>query len=101
MDWAQSLASHPSLRHLAIKSSFLPINESDDIRQDLINQLALEFAVISSLESFVFFESMDQQAIKVEIVRMGDGRVEGRETLVEVEQVNKAFFDEFFDSGGW
>lgn len=49
----------------------------------------------------MFFESMDQQAIKVEIMRMGDGRVEGRETLVEVQQVNRAFFDEFFDSGGW
>lgn len=49
----------------------------------------------------MFFESMDQQAIRVEIMRMGDGRVEGRETLVEVEQVNKVFFDEFFDSGGW
>lgn len=49
----------------------------------------------------MFFESMDQQAVKVEIVRMDDGRVEGREILVEVEQVNKVFFDEFFDSGGW
>lgn len=49
----------------------------------------------------MFFESMDQQAVKVEIVRMDDGRAEGREILVEVEQVNKVFFDEFFDSGGW
>lgn len=49
----------------------------------------------------MFFESIDQQAIKVEIVRMDDGKVEGRETLVEAEQVNKVFFDEFFDSGGW
>lgn len=42
---------------------------------------------------------MDQQAIRVEIVRMDDGTVEGEEMLVERGEVDRVFFDEFFDSG--
>lgn len=44
---------------------------------------------------------MDQQAIKVEILRMEDGSVEGKETIVDVGDVDSIFFDDFFDSGGW
>jgi hypothetical protein len=54
---------------------------------------------VPKLETVVFFESLNQQAVKVTIQRLDHGVVEGIEELISVEDVNEEFFDEFFDSG--
>ncbi|KAI5841435.1 hypothetical protein DFP73DRAFT_123812 [Morchella snyderi] len=101
-EWAQALSFHNSLRHFAIKMSFLPtisVHEPASYRQGLINDIARSFSAVPKLETVVFFESLNQQAVKVTIQRLDHGVVEGIEELISVEDVNEEFFDEFFDSG--
>ncbi|CUS15366.1 unnamed protein product [Tuber aestivum] len=97
-DWARSFAGHPHLKRLAIKTPFLPnFRESHAVRRDAIDDLAKVFSDLPALQKFVFYESFDNQAIEVEILR-GETTT-GRERAVDSAEVDAEFFDPFFQTG--
>lgn len=98
VDWARSFAGHPRLKRLAIKTPLLPnFRESDAVREDAIDDLAKAFSDLPALEKLVFYESVDKQAIEVEILR--EETTSGREKLVDSAEVDAEFFDSFFQTG--
>ncbi|PWW76722.1 hypothetical protein C7212DRAFT_357711 [Tuber magnatum] len=97
-NWARSFAGHPHLKRFAIKTPFLPnFRESHAVRKDAIDDLAKAFSDLPSLEKLVFYESVDKQAVEVEILR-GETTT-GRERVVDSAEVDAEFFDSFFQTG--
>ena len=72
--------------------------ESDAVREDAINDLARAFSDLPALEKLVFYESVDKQAIEVEILR-AESTTTGREKIVDSAEVDAEFFDSFFQTG--
>jgi len=86
------------MRRLAIKTPLLPdFRESDAVREDAINDLAKAFSDLPALEKLVFYESVDKQAVEVEILRAES--TTGRENVVDSAEVDAEFFDSFFQTG--
>ncbi|RPB02661.1 hypothetical protein L873DRAFT_425561 [Choiromyces venosus 120613-1] len=98
VDWSRSFAGHPCLKRLAIKTPFLPnFRESHAVRENVIDDLARAFSDLPALEKLVFYESIDKQAIELEIIR-GETTT-GKERFVDTAEVDAEFFDYFFQTG--